>query len=172
MANMILKMSNSASAQNVRNLLSFSSKRLGKFLSNLAELPDSICEIQLMNNDAVQASATITCDHTNQTANDTIQIGSMTLTAKDSGAITNQFNIGASDTISAANLAAAINSYSSSLLTASSATAVVTVKAAQAGTMGNAIPIILTQVASGLTTASALTNGVNESAASINHNKF
>lgn len=89
---------------------------------------------------AVQATATITfSDHA--TANDTLIINGVTFTAKASGAGANEFNVGASATASATNLAAAINASVTALIpnyvTASSALGVVTLTSAFYGISGN-----------------------------------
>lgn len=174
MANIIFKISTNATAQNIRNLFSFSSKRLGKFLSNAAELPQARCSVQLLNDDDVAASATLTIDQSKQTADDTIKIGAMTLTAKASGATTNQFNIGGTSTISAANIALAINTYSSSLLFATSAAGVVTVRAASTGTLGNAVAIVLSQADTGVVASpsGALAGGLGDTSVAKDFSKF
>lgn len=172
MANLVLKISTTSTAQNIRNLLSFGTKHLSSFLSKSGELQSPRCMVQLLNDDDVASSATLTMDFTNQAANDTIQIGNMTLTAKASGAAGAQFNIGGSNTASAVNLAAAINA-NSTLLQATSAAAIVTVKAASTGTLGNAIPIILVQVAAGITASgTALSGGLADTSVAISHRNF
>lgn len=61
--------------------------------------------------------------------------------ANSGGLGSRNFNVGASDTLTAANLAAAINSYADGVVTASSAAAVVTIKAVALGVGGNAVTL-------------------------------
>ena len=88
---------------------------------------------------AVCASGTITLS--SFVATNTITINGTTFTGESSGATGNQFNIGASDTITAANAAAAINASAtanvSKAVVATSSGAVITITAIQPGTMGN-----------------------------------
>lgn len=92
---------------------------------------------------AVQASGTFTL--TSVVATDAISINGVTFTAVASGATGNQFNVGASDTETATNLAAAINASVTALVagyvTASSLNTVVTVTAVLPGITGNAMTI-------------------------------
>lgn len=90
--------------------------------------------------DEVRASGTISFSAV-ATANDTLIINGVTFTAKASAAGANEFNVGASATASATNLAAAINASVTALVsgyvTASSAIGVVTVTSAFYGKSGN-----------------------------------
>jgi phage tail sheath gpL-like len=92
---------------------------------------------------AVAASGTFTL--ASVIATDAISINGVTFTCVASGATGNQFNVGVSDTATAANLAAAINASVTALVsgyvTASAAATVVTVSAAIPGILGNAITI-------------------------------
>lgn len=92
----------------------------------------------------VQASGTVTFSAV-ASANDTVLVNGVTFTAKASGAGANEFNIGADEVASAANLAAAINASVTALVSgyvsASSALGVVTVVASQFGKMGNLVTI-------------------------------
>ncbi len=115
---------------------------------------------------AVQASGTFTL--TTVIATDAVKVNGVTFTAVASGATGNQFNIGASDTLTAVNLAAAINGSATALVagyvTATSALTVVTVKSAFYGIAGNQTLIESldgTIVASGV----ALTGGAPDAAA-------
>lgn len=88
----------------------------------------------------VAASGTLTL--VSAVATDAITIGATTLTASSTPANENQWEIdGASDTLDAVSLAAAINAHStlSQIVTATSALGVVTVTAKQRGVVGNAI---------------------------------
>jgi phage tail sheath gpL-like len=93
---------------------------------------------------AVQASGTITFSDTGA-ADDTVLINGVTFTAKASGATGNEWNVGASATLSAAALAAAINASVTALVsgyvTASADSGVVTITAVRPGTLGNCITI-------------------------------
>lgn len=79
----------------------------------------------------------------NPTAAQTATIAGQTLTARASGAVANEFNIGGSATITAANFAAAINASAtlSPWVVASSNAGVVTVRAIIPGTLGNAVTL-------------------------------
>jgi phage tail sheath gpL-like len=90
-----------------------------------------------------QASGTFTLDTV--IATDAVSINGVSFTAVASGATGNQFNVGADDTETAENLAAAINASATALVsgyvTASSAAEVVTVTSVFYGLAGNAITI-------------------------------
>jgi phage tail sheath gpL-like len=79
------------------------------------------------------------------TAGDTILINGVTFTAVASGATGNQFNVGASASAQATNLASAINGSATALVnttvTALAASGVVTITAVKNGAMGNAVTI-------------------------------
>lgn len=114
----------------------------------------------------VRASGTFTLDTV--VATDAITINGVTFTAVASGATGNQFNVGADDEETAANLAAAINASVTALVagyvTASAAGEVVTVTSAFYGTAGNQTTIAsadATIVASG----ARLTGGAADSSA-------
>lgn len=89
--------------------------------------------------DAVKASGTITLSA--HVATDTVTINGVVFTCVASGATGNQYNQGGSDTISATNLAAAINASVTAkvqgYVVASSSGAVVTVTANRPGVLGN-----------------------------------
>lgn len=91
----------------------------------------------------VKATGTFTLDTV--IATDAVSINGVTFTGVASGATGNQFNIGADDTATAVNLAAAINASVTALVTgvvtATSATTVVTVTAVVPGVGGNVIAI-------------------------------
>ena len=86
-----------------------------------------------------KASATLTC--VSAIANDTVVINLVTFTCKNSGAVANEFNKGSTNTECATNLAAAINASVTALVTgvisATSSSNVVTIKAIAAGLQGN-----------------------------------
>lgn len=87
----------------------------------------------------IQASGTITLS--SLVATDTVTVNGVVFTAVASGATGNQFNVGGTDTITATNLAAAINASSTAkvinVVTAAAVAAVVTVTAVQPGLAGN-----------------------------------
>lgn len=84
MSNLVLKLSSKDTDINTRSLLANGSKvNLDDFLSKIGEMTSPSCEAQLLNNDASYASASITMNHSSETDGDTIQIGSMVLTAKN-----------------------------------------------------------------------------------------
>lgn len=92
------------------------------------------------------------------TAAQTCVIAGQTITARASGAVANEFNIGGTISISAANLAAAINASTnlSQVVTATSALGVVTITSVVPGRVGNGL--ILTTAMSN-TSVSAFTGG-------------
>ena len=99
-------------------------------------------DIQYSTSNPVAASGTLTV--TSAIATDAVTIGAVTLTASSTPANENQWEIdGASDTLDAASLAAAINAHSvlSKVVSATSATNVVTITALQKGLVGNQIPL-------------------------------
>lgn len=79
------------------------------------------------------------------TATETVTINGVAFTARASGATGDEFNIGGSVTITAANLAAAINASTTAgildVIYASSDVGVITVTSKQAGKVGNAIVV-------------------------------
>jgi hypothetical protein len=103
----------------------------------------------------VKASGTIIFSAA-ASADDTVLINGVTFTAKASGATGNQWNVGASATATAANLAAAINASVTSLVsgyvTAGAATGTLTITSAFYGLSGNQCTI-----ASGVDSGSVMT---------------
>jgi phage tail sheath gpL-like len=167
MSKLIIKLNSSDSTGDVRKLMAFGPNQdLSGFLSNLGQVAQADCKVQLLNEDAAYASVAITMDFANQTAGDTIQIGVISLEADT------DFAIGASDAESATNLSAAINLASSGRLQATSAGAVVTVTSSIAGPLGNEIPVIKDQAAAGMASADALSGGSDDTAASMNYKHF
>lgn len=87
----------------------------------------------------VLASGTVTLS--SSVATDTVTINGTVFTEVASGATGNQFNHGSTDTITAANLAAAINASATAIVknvvSATSAAAVVTITSKEQGTIGN-----------------------------------
>ena len=113
--------------------------------------------------------ATIGATFASVVATDTLVIGGVTLTAVNSGATSVQFNVGATDTITAANAATAINALTTvnKKVYATSSGAVVTITALVPGTVGNAI----TTTAGGgtITVDSVLAGGTDGSVGFISH---
>jgi phage tail sheath gpL-like len=91
-------------------------------------------------NAPVQASGTVTAVNASISANDTVTVAGTVLTAKSSGATGAQFNKGGTSTITATNLAAAINA-NCTVVSASSVGAVVTVTCNTAGAVGNFVTL-------------------------------
>ncbi|GAC1606491.1 MAG: hypothetical protein NVS3B3_06770 [Aquirhabdus sp.] len=93
---------------------------------------------------SVAASGTLTFSSAG-VATDTASINGVVFTAVASGATGNQWNVGATATISAANLASAINASATALVsgqvTAVAASGVITLTAIAKGVTGNAITI-------------------------------
>jgi hypothetical protein len=119
-------------------------------------------------NGPIAASNILTIASGNMSAADTITIGSQVFTAETSGATGAQFNIGASALITAQNLAALINSYSTTVnlfsavasLGAASA-GVVTITCLYPGTVGNIITVTKSSTNSTWTHTTAFTGGVD-----------
>jgi len=90
---------------------------------------------------AVKASGTAT--FASVVATDAFTINGDAITCVASGATTDEFNVGASDTLSAAACAAAINASATfnKLVEATSSGAVVTIRALKSGTAGNDIAL-------------------------------
>lgn len=91
---------------------------------------------------AVQATGLVTFTGA-PTADETVTIGNVVFTAKDSGATGNQFNIGGSVTATALNLATAINASANltGKITASPNLGVVTLTSVVPGLIGNALAL-------------------------------
>lgn len=102
-------------------------------------------------------------------ATNTLVIGGVTLTCVNSGATSVQFNKGTTDTLTAVNLAAAINALTTinKVVQASAASNVVTIVSLYPGTIGN----LITLSAGGgtITVAAALTGGTDGSKGFISH---
>lgn len=114
--------------------------------------------VQVNSGDGVQASGTVTL--ASMVAADTITVGKSVLTCVASGATGPQFNVGGTDTITAANIAALINSLPAlqTVCTATSSGVVVTITSKPVGLVGNniALAISLHGTVSGAFLASGL----------------
>lgn len=110
---------------------------------------------------AVQASGTVTLS--SHVATNTVTINGVAFTCMASGATGNQYNVGADDTATADNLAAAINASSTALVsgyvTASAASGVVTVTAVRPGLAGNMFTLAIS--ANGSVSGAKLTGGTD-----------
>lgn len=117
--------------------------------------------VQVNSGDAVAAHGTITL--ASFVATNTITVGSQTFTCESSGASgNNQFNVGGSDTLTAAAAVVAINAHPtlSPYILATSALAVITITSLVPGDIGNSIKIAVS--AHGTVTGSGLlTSGAN-----------
>lgn len=110
--------------------------------------------------DAVRASGTIT--FSSFAADDVVTVNGVTFTAKVSPAGAQQFALGASDAIAAANLTAKINASALALVTgvvtaANTSSGVTTLTAVQPGLTGNCITIAIS--ARGSVSGARLTGG-------------
>lgn len=115
----------------------------------------------------LQASGTVTLS--SMVATDTVTINGVVFTCETSGATGNQFNVGGTDTITAYNLAAAINASVTAnvtnVVTAAAVGAVVTVTAVQPGLAGNLNTLAIS--AHGSVSAAALAGGTDGSQVAV-----
>lgn len=141
----------------------------GYLLGLLAGCRQATIDVQVAEGNAVAASGTVTFSGVGA-ANDTILVNGVTFTAVAASATGNQWNVGATAALSAANLAAAIAASGTALVnttvTASALSNVCTVTAKKKGTMGNAVTIAEGVDGSSHMTVSGarLTNGANATA--------
>lgn len=116
--------------------------------------------VQVNSGDAVAASGTVTL--ASFVATNTLTVGSETFTCEASGATgNNQFNVGGTDTLSAAAAVLVINAHPnlSQTLSASSSGAVITITSKVPGKIGNYIPLAIS--AHGSVSASTLASGTD-----------
>ncbi len=115
---------------------------------------------------AVRASGTFTL--TTVVATNACSINGVSFTCVASGAGVNQFNVGASDTLTAVNLAAAINASATALVsgyvTAAAVGTVVTVSSTDYGIMGNQT-LIASAAGTIVASGAKLTGGLADAAA-------
>lgn len=128
----------SVSLTDLKNVsISNAFRNIGSFFQNIGQGTKDFNGI--IASGGIQASGTITLS--SSVAADTVTINGTVFTEVASGATGNQFNHGASDTITAANLAAAINASTTANIlnnvSATSAAAVVTILSKTQGTIGN-----------------------------------
>lgn len=115
---------------------------------------------------AIQAAGSITFTGA-PVAAETLSIANVTFTARASGATGNEFNIGGTVTITATNLAAAVNASSdlSGLVSATSLAGVVTLTAVQPGKTGNGLQLSESMTN---TTSSAFASGSDGTQVAVN----
>ena len=116
---------------------------------------------------AVKASGTITLSA--HVANDTTTVNGIVFTCKTSGATGNEYNVGADDTATAVNLAAALNANTTldGMIVATSALGVVTLTALVPGELGNAITLAIS--AHGSVSAARMAGGTNGAATATHY---
>ena len=119
-------------------------------------------DVQVSGGSSVAATGTVTLAA--MVAADTVTVASVVFTCVASGATGNQFNLGGTDTITATNLAAAINASASlsQVAMATSTGPVVTVTAALKGKIGNSLGLAISL--HGSVSGALLTGGVNTTA--------
>lgn len=102
-------------------------------------------------------------------ATDTLVIGGVTITAVNSGATSVQFNVGSSDTETAANAVATINALTTlnKVVQATSALGVITISSLYPGTIGNLIT--LSSTGGTITVGASLTGGTDGTKGDISH---
>jgi phage tail sheath gpL-like len=108
---------------------------------------------------AVKATGTITLSsHVNT---NTVTVNGIVFTCVSSGATGNQYNVGADDTETATNLAAALNANATldGMVVATSALGVVTLTATVPGEIGNALTLAIS--ANGSVSGARMTGGTN-----------
>jgi len=108
--------------------------------------------------DVAEATGTLTCVHSNIAADDTVQVGGVTLTWKASPANENELDIKTTDATDATELARGINDHSvlSEYVTATAAADVVTVTGKGLGGLGEQIALASSDETAVTTSASAL----------------
>lgn len=108
---------------------------------------------------AVKATGTITLS--SHVATDTVTVNGITFTCVASGATGNQYNVGADDTATAVELAAAINANTTldGMVSASASSGVVTLTALVPGELGNAVTLAIS--AHGSVSAARMAGGTN-----------
>lgn len=108
---------------------------------------------------SVKATGTVTLS--SHVATNTVTVNGITFTCVASGATGNQYNVGANDTETAANLAAALNANTTldGMLIATAASGVVTLTALVPGELGNAVTLAIS--ANGSVSAARMASGTN-----------
>jgi|SRR5579863_8660760 len=122
----------------------------------------------------VSASDVFTITASNLSASDTVTIGGIVFTAETSGAVGNQFNVGASALATAQNLAAAINAYVStatvvSAVATGTTTGIVTVTMLMPGLLGNMIPVAKSAANGSWSHTTFFVGGLDANVATFHH---
>jgi phage tail sheath gpL-like len=131
--------------------------KIGNYLKNcISGAHPAVIQTKI---NAVKASGTITLS--SHVATNTVTVNGIPFTCVASGATGNQYNVGADDTETAVNLAAALNANTTldGMLVATSALGVVTVTALVPGELGNAITLAIS--ANGSVSAARMAGGTN-----------
>ena len=112
-----------------------------------------------------RATATATC--VSVVEDNTLTVGDVTLTMKDSPSGESEVDVGASDTIMATNIAASINAHTqlAGLVTATSAAGVVTITSALPGRIGEMITLV--RVGAPITLSAAALGGITATSTAI-----
>lgn len=151
MASLVITVNTEMSAQTLVDELTWSSSprvtltRCAEFLQAIGSGHyNGGVTIGIGSSDPVRASGTLTVVNASLNATDTVTVAGQVLTCVASNPAANQFVKGATGTDTATNLAAAINASSAAgaRVSATSAAAVVTVSANQAGTVGNLLGLV------------------------------
>ena len=121
---------------------------------------DAVVTTQVNSGEAVAAHGTITLS--SMVATDTLTVAAIVFTCETSGATGNQFNKGASDTLTAAAAVIAINAntHLSPYIVATSNAAVITITSLIPGEIGNSIAIAISAHGS-VSGSGLLTSGAN-----------
>lgn len=140
------------------------------FLKSVASGADNAEFIQFTD-DVALAYASGTCTVASIQADDTITINGTTITGKASPSGESQFDSDGTDTVVAAAIAACINAHSSfaGICTATSSAAVVTVKAALKGYMGNCITLASSNGSRLAVSAARLAGGTGSGEAGVTY---
>lgn len=140
------------------------------FLKGVASGADN-AEFVQFTDDVALAYASGTCTVASIQADDTITINGTTITGKASPSGETQFDSDGTDTVVAAAIAACINAHSSfaGIVTATSSAAVVTVKAALKGYMGNCITLASSNGSRLAVSAARLAGGTGSGEAGVSY---
>ena len=140
------------------------------FLKSVASGCDN-AEVIQFTDDVALAYATGTCTVASIQADDTVTINGTTLTGKSSPSGASQFDSDGTDTVVAAAIAACINANTAfaGICTATSAAAVVTVKAAVKGYIGNCITFASSNGSRLAVSAARLASGTGNGEAGVTY---
>lgn len=152
------------STDNKGGLLQYVSRAMRRYYAGQSHLGVPTSADLALYSEATRASCAITLNAV--VATNAIVLNGTTLTCVNSGATSVQFNKGATDTLTAVNIAAAINSTSApagivGVFRATSSAAVVTVECISPGIIGNSITATGTATRFSLTGAGFFAGGLN-----------